>query len=92
MRAGVIGRALHDTIPVMTGYLVLGIGFGILLSTKGYNFIWALAMCLMIYSGTMQYMDIELFFVPSLLTTALTALMSSARHLFYGISMVERYK
>ena len=87
-----ITKALKDTLPIMMGYLVLGFGFGILLSTKGHNFLWAISMCLIIYSGTMQYMAIELFSVPSLITTALTALMSGARHLFYGISMVERYK
>ncbi|MBR0079977.1 MAG: AzlC family ABC transporter permease [Synergistaceae bacterium] len=85
-------QAFRDTLPVMAGYIVLGIGFGILLSTKGYNFVWAFAMCLAIYSGTMQYMAIELFSDPSLINTAITAVMSGARHLFYGISMVERYK
>ena len=93
MRAGVIGRALHDTIPVMTGYLVLGIGFGILLSTKGYGVLWALAMGLLIYSGTMQFVAIDMFTGGVRLGAAgLTALMVSARHLFYGMSMVERYK
>ena len=92
IKSASIKKAFKDTLPIMMGYLVLGLGFGILLSTKGHNFLWALVMCLMIYSGTMQYMDIELLFVPSLLTTGLTAFMSGARHLFYGISMVERYK
>ncbi len=85
-------RALRDTIPVMTGYMVLGIGFGILLSTKGYNALWAAAMGLMIYSGTMQFVDIDLFAGATLGTTALTALMVSARHLFYGLTMIERYE
>ena len=85
--------ALKDTIPVMTGYMVLGIGFGILLSTKGYNFLWAFAMSIIIYSGTMQFVAIDLFSGGvSLGAAALTSLMVSARHLFYGISMVERYK
>ena len=77
----------------MTGYLVLGIGFGILLSTKGYGILWALLMSVLIYSGTMQFVAIDLITAPaSLTTTALTALMVSARHLFYGISMVNRYE
>lgn len=90
--SGVITRAFRDTLPVMTGYLVLGLGFGILLSTKGYNALWALAMGILIYSGTMQFVAIDLFSsLPTFGTTALTALMVSARHLFYGISMIERY-
>ncbi|MBQ9419554.1 MAG: AzlC family ABC transporter permease, partial [Synergistaceae bacterium] len=85
--------AFRDSLPVMTGYIVLGLGFGILLSAKGYNAVWALVMCLMIYSGTMQYVAIDLFSSGvSLGATALTSLMVSARHLFYGLSMIERYK
>ena len=92
MRTGIV-RAIHDTIPVMTGYIVLGIGLGILLSTKGFGILWALSMGIMIYSGTMQFIAAEMFTAGTTLSTAgLTALMVSARHLFYGLSMIERYK
>lgn len=77
----------------MTGYLVLAIGFGILLKTKGYGLGWAIAMSGFIYAGSMQYLTIDLLCGGvSLVTTAVTTLMVNARHLFYGISMVERYK
>ena len=46
--------AFPATIPVMAGYLVLGIGFGILLQSKGYSFLWAGVMSLTIYAGSMQ--------------------------------------
>ena len=92
MRTSVIGRAIHDTLPVMTGYVVLGIGFGILLSTKGYGVFWALLTGLAIYSGTMQFVCIDMFTAGTgLISAAGTALMVSARHIFYGISMSERY-
>ena len=91
--SGTIRRALHDTIPVMTGYVVLGMGFGILLSTKGYGALWALAMCTVIYSGTMQFVALDMFTGGATLgACAGTSLMVSARHLFYGLSMVERYR
>ena len=91
--SGVIKSAFKDTLPVMTGYVVLGLGFGILLSTKGYNALWALLMSLVIYSGTMQFVAIDLFTSgASLAESGLTSLMVSARHLFYGLSMIERYK
>ena len=91
--ASVIFAAFRDTLPVMTGYAVLGIGFGILLSSKGYGAIWALLMGLMIYSGTMQFVAIDLITThATLATTAITALMVGARHLFYGISMLKRYE
>ena len=85
-------RALKNSLPVMTGYLVLGIGYGILMNAKGYNALWSLAAGLIIYSGTMQFVAIDLFSGASLGTTALTSLMVSARHLFYGLSMIDRYK
>lgn len=88
-----IKRALKDTIPVFSGYIVLGMGFGILLAAKGYGIWWALAMSLFIYAGSMQYLAIDLLSGgASLLSAALTTLLVNARHLFYGISMVDRYK
>lgn len=85
--------ALVDTIPVMTGYIFLGIGFGILLKTNGYGIWWAFAMSLFIYAGSLQYVGIEMLSTGApLLTVALTSLMVNARHLFYGISMIDKYK
>ena len=86
-------KALLATIPVMAGYVVLGIGFGMLLQTKGYGVLWAFAMSVFIFAGSMQYVTIDLLTGGvSLLATALTTLAVNARHLFYGISMVDKYK
>ena len=91
--SGAVIRAFKASLPVMTGYIVLGLGFGILLSTRGYNAFWALLMSLVIYSGTMQFVAIDLFTSgASLAATGMTSLMISARHLFYGLSMIERYE
>lgn len=81
------------TLPVMAGYLVLGMGFGILLYDKGYDFWWAIFMSVGIYAGSMQYVGIELMAAGSgLLPAALMTLMVNARHLFYGVSMVDKYR
>ena len=86
-------KAFLATIPVMAGYIVLGVGFGMLLQTRGYGVLWAFAMSLFIYAGSMQYVAIDLLTGGiSLLTTALTTLAVNARHLFYGISMLDKYK
>ena len=80
--------AFLDTVPVMTGYVFLGFGFGILMHQNGYGVLWAGAMSLFIYAGSMQYVTVSLLTSgASLLTAALTAFMVSARHLFYGISI-----
>ena len=87
------GKSVRTTIPVMAGYLVLGAGFGILLRTRGYGLGWALAMSAFIYAGSMQYVAIDLLTGGAArLTTAVTTLLVNVRHLFYGISMLERYR
>lgn len=85
--------ALKRSLPVMAGYIVLGMGFGILLETKGFGVGWALAMSMFIYAGSMQYVAIDLLTGgASLISAALMTLMVNARHLFYGISMLDRYR
>lgn len=88
-----IKPALVATLPVLTGYLVLGFGFGIILRANGYSIFLAFMMSLLIYAGSMQYVAIGLLTGgASLITAALTTLMVNARHLFYGISMLDKYK
>lgn len=86
-------KAFISTLPVMTGYLVLGFGFGIILKANGYGAEFAFVMSLIIYAGSMQYAAVGLLASgASLISVALTTLMVNARHLFYGISMLEKYK
>ena len=93
MRQKIVKQAFIKSIPVMAGYVVLGIGFGILLRGAGYGVLWAFAMSAFIYAGSMQYVGVSLLTGgASILTTALTTFMVNARHLFYSISMVDRYK
>lgn len=93
MKKTAIRTAFLDTVPVMTGYLFLGFGFGIVMNQSGYGFPWTFAMSLFIYAGSMQYMAVSLLTSGAgLLTTALTTFVVNARHLFYGISMVDAYK
>jgi len=89
----ILPSALKATMPVLAGYLVLGMGFGILLHAKGYGAGWALGMSAFIYAGSMQYLTIDLLAGgASLIAAALTTLMVNARHLFYGVSMIESYR
>ena len=93
MNKNALRTAFLDTVPVMTGYVFLGFGFGILMVQSGYGPLWALAMSLFIYAGSMQYVAVSfLTGAAGLLTTALTTFVVNARHLFYGISMVDAYK
>ena len=85
--------AFLNTLPVMAGYLFLGTGFGIILQQNGYGLIWSIAMSTFIYAGSMQFVGVGLLSGGAgFAATALTTLMVNARHLFYGISMVDTYK
>ena len=93
MNKSIIKQAFYKSIPVMAGYIVLGTGFGILLRSAGYGVLWAFAMSTFIYAGSMQYVGVGLISGgASILTTAFTTVMVNARHLFYSISMIDRYK
>ena len=88
-----VKHAFKQSVPIMAGYIVLGMGFGVLLESKGYGVLWAIAMSVFIYAGSMQYVAINLITGgASLIATALMTLMVNARHLFYGISMLDKYK
>ena len=88
-----VKTAFVKSLPVMAGYIILGIGFGILSHNAGYGFPWALAMSLFIYAGSMQYVGVGLLAGgASVLTVALATVMVNARHLFYSISMLRHYK
>ena len=88
-----ISAAFVASIPILAGYIMLGMGFGILLSEQGYGPIWALFMSVTMYAGSMQYVGVDLLASgASLINTAIMTLMVNARHIFYGISMVDKYR
>ena len=85
--------ALPATIPVLMGYLSIGIAFGLMLEAVGYNFIWAFFMSLTIYAGSGQYMGVELLRDGAALTSvAMLTLILNFRHLVYGLSMLEKFR
>lgn len=93
VRKRTVREAFLRSVPVMAGYIVLGMGFGILARNAGYGVLWAFAMSLLIYAGSMQYVGISLLTGgASVLNTVLTTVMVNARHLFYSISMIDRYR
>ena len=93
LKSKTLRAAFIKSLPVMAGYLVLGFGFGILAQQKGFGVLWAIGMSLTIFSGTMQYVGVELLAGGiSLIAAFLTTLMVNARYLFYGVTMLEHYK
>lgn len=88
-----LSDVLRDTVPVIAGYVILGMGFGMIMTSEGRSIWFPVAMSLFIYAGSMQYAALGLFTGgASFLTVALTTLAVNARHLFYGISMLKKYR
>lgn len=84
--------AFSKTIPVMVGYLFLGTAYGILMNVNGFGVWWTFAVSLLVFAGSLQYLGVTMLaggFDPA--TAFVMSLMLNARHLFYGVSMLERY-
>ena len=85
--------ALKKSIPVLFGYLFLGSAFGIMLYEAGYNWIWAVVISLTVYAGSGQFLLVSLLSSgASLATTALMTLFINSRHIFYGLSYIEKFR
>ena len=85
--------AFVQTIPIMAGFLFLGLSYGILMKVKGFSFLYPLAMSFTIFGGSLEFVAVEMLlgaFNP--LHALVMALIIQARHLFYGISMLDRYR
>jgi 4-azaleucine resistance transporter AzlC len=88
-----IQYAFKQSIPVMLGYLFLGIAFGLMLQDAGYHFLWAFAISTVVYAGSMQFVMVALLSGgASLFYTAIMTLFINGRHIFYGFSFIEKYR
>lgn len=85
--------AFPHTIPVMAGYVCIGIAFGLMLRDAGYGVLWAAAMSLFVYTGAGQIMAVPLLATGAPLgQVALLTVVIDLRHLVYGLSMLDKFK
>lgn len=92
-KEGHIWFAFRQSIPVMLGYIFLGIAFGLLLQDAGYSFVWAFLISVCVYAGSMQFVLVSLLTGGAgLLYTAVMTFFINGRHIFYGLSFVEKFK
>ena len=85
--------AFPVTVPVLTGFTCLGLAYGVLMETKGYGPLWSTLMSAIAFGGSMQFVAITLLttvFDP--VQALLLSVMVNARHIFYGLSFLEKYK
>ncbi len=93
MKTKAFKAAFPLTIPVLTGYLFIGMAFGILSSSNGYKVGWILLMSTTIFAGSMQFVAINLLTSSfNIISVIFMTLMINARHLFYGLSMLDKFK
>lgn len=92
-RKNAFRAAFPHTIPIFAGFLFLGITYGIYMNVSGFNFLYPMLMSLTIFAGSMEFVTVNLLlnaFHP--IQALFLALMINARHLFYGISMLDKFK
>ncbi len=88
-----LAAAFPVTVPVLMGYLAIGMAFGLMLQSAGYGVAWAFLMSLTIYAGSGQYLGVSLLASGAPLTqVAFLTLMINFRHLVYGLSMLEKFR
>ena len=92
-RKNTILKVFPYTVPVMAGYISLGIAYGLLMQQNGFGPLWAFASSLFIYAGSAQFLCVGLMAAgASLAQTALLILVLNFRHFFYGLSMITKYQ
>ena len=85
--------AFRRSIPIMLGFFPLGIAYGVLMESVGYNFLWSSLTSVTVFAGALQFLMVDFFRDGTpLITVALLALLLNSRHIFYGLSFVERFR
>lgn len=93
MKLKALKAAFPFTLPILTGFLFLGFAYGIYMNVNGFSFIYPMLTSLLVYGGSLEFVIVEMLLSPfAPLQTFIIALLLQARHIFYGISMLERYK
>lgn len=92
-RKATIKYAFKKSLPVFFGYLFLGAAFGIMLYDAGYNWIWAIFISILVYAGSGQFLLVSLISsAASIPTVAMMTLFINSRHMFYGLSLIDKFK
>ena len=85
--------AFKRSIPIMVGYFPVGIAYGVLMSEIGYDFVWSALSSLFIYAGSLQILMVSFLADKTpLFTVIITSLLLNSRHIFYGISFIDKFK
>ena len=93
MKLKALKTAFPHTIPIMAGFLFLGLAYGIYMNSKGFSFVYPMLMSFLIYGGSLEFVAVEMLLSPFAPVQVLVmTLLIQARHIFYGSSMLEHDK
>ena len=93
MKRKALKAAFPHTIPIMTGFIFLAVSYGIYMNACGFSFVYPMFMSFLIYGGSLEFVAVEMLLSPfAPVQVFIMALLLQARHLFYGLSMLDKYK
>jgi 4-azaleucine resistance transporter AzlC len=93
MKKKALKAAFPYTIPIFAGFWFLGMAYGIYMNVSGFSFVYPMVMSLIIYGGSLEFVAVEMLLSPfAPVQTIVMTLLIQARHLFYGISMLDKFK
>ena len=85
--------ALKHSLPILISYIPVALAYGVLMQNCGYNFVWTGACSIFVLAGSLQYLMVTFFAGGvSLLTVAIMSLLLNSRHIFYGLSFIEKFR
>lgn len=85
--------AFKHSFPIFVGFLPVGLAYGVLMHSMGYNFVWTGACSLFVLAGSLQFLMVSFFAGGvSLVTVAVMALLLNSRHIFYGLPFIEKFR
>ena len=93
MRLKELQAAFPHTLPIFAGFWFLGLAYGIYMNVSGFSFVYPMLMSLTIFGGSLEFVAVTMLLAPfAPVQTFVMTLLIQARHLFYGISMLDRFK
>ena len=93
MKRKALKAAFPYTIPIFAGFWFLALAYGIYMNTAGFSFVYPMCMSILIFGGSLEFIAVEMLLSPFAPVQVLVmTLLVQARHLFYGISMLEKYR
>ena len=93
MKRKALKAAFPQTLPIFAGFWFLSLAYGIYMNASGFSFVYPMFMSLLIYGGSLEFVAVEMLLSPfAPVQVLIMTLLIQARHLFYGISMLEKFR